>query len=134
MRLPSRTALLALVVAALAVLAAGCGAGEIASDEVPGSPPALVVPTDSELGAAGSDADETSSDTDEDADADADAGTADPGTAATPPADTSGGTVAPETQAAPAAPEETAPEETPPPAGSPPEQFESFCEQNAGAC
>jgi hypothetical protein len=41
--------------------------------------------------------------------------------------------VAPETETAPA-PEETAPEDSPPPAGSAPEQFESFCEQNAGAC
>ena len=136
MRRSPRTTLLALTFAALAAAAAGCGASEIDADEVPGAAPALVVPTDSELGASGSSADESSSSTDEGADADA-------------PADTGADELGHACCSAggherrhrgsrdadrPAAPEETAPEEEPPPAGSAPEQFESFCEQNAGAC
>ena len=56
-----------------------------------------------------------------------------PGTGTvTPPADdTSGGTTAPE---ATPVPDYTATNDTPPEAGSAPEQFEDFCEQNAGAC
>jgi hypothetical protein len=127
-----RTSLLAVLLAAPA-LAAGCGGSQIAADEVPGSPPALTVPSDTELGAAGSNADATSgSNADESADsadggASADGGTADSGTAA------------PEATATPAPAATRAPEDStggaePPPAGSTPEQFENFCEQNAGAC
>jgi hypothetical protein len=131
-RLP-RTHLIALLVAVPALAAAGCGGSQVSADEVPGSPPALTVPTDSDLGAAGSNADSTSGSADESADsadsgASADTGADDTGTTA--PADV--GTTAPAPEAT------TAPEETggaaPPPAGSPPEQFEDFCEQNAGAC
>jgi polysaccharide biosynthesis protein PslG len=130
MRRATRTTLP--ILAALALAAAGCGTSEIAADEVPGSPPALVVPTDSELGASGSNAN-GSADTSADSTAAADSGTADSGTAesTTPaePAAPSGGTAAPDT----AAPEPTT-DPAQPPAGSPPETFESFCEQNAGAC
>jgi hypothetical protein len=131
MRRSPRTTLVTL--AALALATAGCGTSEIHADEVPGSPAALVVPTDSELGASGSNAD-ASADSSADASAGADSGTADSGTAesTTPaePAAPSGGTAAPET----AAPEDTTTDPAQPPAGSPPEQFETFCEQNAGAC
>jgi hypothetical protein len=129
-----RTILLALPFAALALAAAGCGGSEVGAEEVPGSPPALVVPSDSELGAGGSNADASSeASADEsaagDAEAGADSGTTDSGTggsaAPAAPAEPSGGTEAPET---------AAPEPTQPPAGSAPEQFENFCEQNAGAC
>jgi hypothetical protein len=131
MRHSPRTALLALSLAVLALAAVGCGGDEVAADEVPGAPPALTVPTDGEVSSGAADAD---AEEDPDAEADPDAATADPD-AAVVPEDSSGGAVAPETEEAPAAPEETtAPEETPPPAGSAPEQFESFCEQNAGAC
>jgi hypothetical protein len=138
MRPAPRTSLLALTFAVLALLAAGCGAGEVPADEVPGPPAALIVPSDSELGAAGSNAD-ASADAGADAGAGEDAAAADDtadtdtsGTAApTAPEDTSGGTTAPTTEAA---PEDTTTDEQPPAAGSPPEQFESFCEQNAGAC
>lgn len=129
MRRAPRTTLLTLAVLALA--AAGCGTSDIPADEVPGGPPALIVPSDSELGASGSNANAgAGSSTDESTGADsgtADSGTAD-STTSEEPAAPSGGTAAPET----AAPEDTTTEQ--PPAGSPPEQFETFCEQNAGAC
>jgi hypothetical protein len=126
------------IIAVLAFAAAGCGGSEVDADEVPGNPPALTVPTDSELESGGSDADaETDESTDETTDPDAAA--EDPaGTGAVEPAvpeeqaDTSGGAAAPEEQAA--APEDTTADPAQPPADSPPEQFESFCEQNAGAC
>jgi hypothetical protein len=136
---------MALLLAVLAIAAAGCGGSEVAADEVPGAPPALTVPTDEDLGGGGN-ADNASSDdgnasgddADADANADADSGadgttddTATPEATAEPPAtdDTTGGTTTPETTA----PEDTATNDTPP-AGSEAEQFESFCEQNAGAC
>jgi hypothetical protein len=128
-----RTTLLALAPAVLALAAAGCGGSEVTAHEVPGPPPALTVPTDGELASGAADAD-ADADPDATAEPDADAGTTEPD-AGVVPEDSSGGAVAPETEEAPAVPEETtAPEETPPPAGSAPEQFESFCEQNAGAC
>jgi hypothetical protein len=114
---------IALLLAVLA-LTAGCGAGEISPDEVPGPPPALTVTSDTELGAADDAAtatDETAADADtaeEPAAADADA--------AAPAEDA----VVPEATAAP----EEAPVTEEPAPGSPPEQFEDFCEQNAGAC
>jgi hypothetical protein len=129
-RLP-RTLILAL--AALALAVAGCGGSQVSAEEVPGPPPALVVPSDSEIGGsdAGASTDET---TDPDAAAD-DAAATDGATdqaAPTEPVEPSGGTVAPEPQAA--APEDTTADPAQPEPGSPPEQFESFCEQNAGAC
>jgi len=126
-----RTPLLALTFAIVALAAAGCGGGEVSAEEVPGAPPALVVPTDSALGSGGASSSDGSTGTDG-TDSGADTGTADSGTTTTPE-DTSGGTAAPETDNAPA-PEDTTTEPEQPPAGSAPEQFESFCEQNAGAC
>jgi len=139
MRRSPRTTLLALPFVALALAAAGCGGSEVDADEVPGAPPALTVPTEGELG-AGTDAD---ADAEANPDASADESTEDPaesGAATDPdaaaapettePVDPSGGTTAPET----AAPDEGAADPAQPPADSPPEQFESFCEQNAGAC
>jgi hypothetical protein len=132
-----RSSLLALVLAVPALAAAGCGAGQIAADEVPGGPPILTVPSDTALGAAGSKADassssSSSSSSEESADSStsSDGGTADSGT-------TSTGTPTATTTPAPtatAAPEDTTGGSAPPPAGSSPEQFENFCEQNAGAC
>jgi hypothetical protein len=130
MRRSPRTSLLALPLAALALAAAGCGGSQIAADEVPGNPPALTVPSDSELGAAGSSAN-GSADASTGDSTDQSAATGATSTATPAPADPSGGTTAPTTQAA---PEDTTGGATPPPAGSPPQQFESFCEQNAGAC
>jgi len=125
-----RTPLLALTFAIVALAAVGCGGGEVSAEEVPGAPPALVVPTDSALGSGGASSSDGSTGTDNGTDSGADTGTAD---TTTTPEDTSGGTAAPETDSAPA-PEDTTTEPEQPPAGSAPEQFESFCEQNAGAC
>jgi hypothetical protein len=133
MRRSTRTSLTALLVAVLA-FAAGCGGSEVASEEVPGPPAALTVPSDSDLGGSSA-ADNSGSGSTGDSGSNADNGTADSGTAdptatPTPPADTSGGAAAPEATPAP----DTATSDTPPAAGSPPEQFEDFCAQNAGAC
>ena len=132
MRRP-RTALLAIAVVAFAV--AGCGGGEVDSDEVPGSPPALTVPSDSELSAPDTD---TESGTD-DATTDPDATTEDPaatdesGEPVVPADPETGGTVPEEPQAA--VPDDTTTEEAPAaPEEAPTEQFDSFCEQNVGAC
>jgi hypothetical protein len=137
MRRSTRTSLMALLVAVVAFAAAGCGGSEVASDEVPGAPPALTVPSDNELGSSGSNAADNASSQDgtgSSTDSSADSGTADSGAAdsatPTPTPDTSGGAAAPEATAAP----DTATSDQPPAAGSPPEQFENFCEQNAGAC
>jgi hypothetical protein len=138
MRRSPRTSLMALLVAVLAIAAAGCGGSEVASDEVPGAPPAITVPTDSDLGGGGGDGNNSADNADsgaEENDSSTEDGAADPGTAepeatAEPPAETGGGTAAPEATAAP----DTATNDTQPEPGSPPEQFEDFCEQNAGAC
>jgi hypothetical protein len=125
---------LILALAALALAAAGCGGSEVDADEVPAGPPALVVPSDSELAAdSGSGADETTDGTtDETTDPDAaDQDSTGDGTAApAEPVEPSGGTTAPDA----AAPEDTTADPAQPEPGSAPEQFESFCEQNAGAC
>ena len=52
MRFPASRSLPALMLTALVLAAAGCGGGEVDAGEVPGSPPALTVRSDSELGAA----------------------------------------------------------------------------------
>ena len=116
MRAP-RTALL--TIAAVAFAVAGCGGGEVDADEVPGSPPALTVPSDSELSAPDAAAEDPAA-TDE--------------SGAVVPADPeTGGTVPEEPQAA--VPEDTITEEAPAaPEDAPTEQFDSFCEQNVGAC
>jgi hypothetical protein len=128
---------MALIVALLALAVAGCGGGEVDADEVPGAPPAIVLPSDDDLGGGSSNASADSGTAQEDADANADGtadedAAADTGTTTTPPEDTSGGTTAPEptATAVPDAPTT----DTPPETGSAPEQFEDFCEQNAGAC
>lgn len=140
MRRTPRTTALASLLAALALAAAGCGGSDVASDEVPGAPPALTVPTDSELEAPAEEDADAETDPDASADETEDPATADPDAAIDPdaavpeteePVDPSGGAVAPETETA---PDETAVDPAQPPAGSAPEQFESFCEQNAGAC
>jgi hypothetical protein len=128
MRTP-RTTLLAIAAVALAV--AGCGGSEVSADEVPGDPPALTSPSDNEIG-TGSD---TGTGTEDDATIDPEA-TEDP--AAT---DESVVPVVPEEDpAAAAVPEEPvpAPEDTTAepvaPEEAPPDQLDSFCEQNVGAC
>ena len=132
---PSRTSLLALPLAALtlALAAAGCGGSQVAADEVPGNPPVLQVPTDADLGATGSNASGSTSADEESDSSGADSSTADTGTSS------GGTTTAPQAATATPEPQATsAPNDTTggtqPPPGSPPEQFEDFCEQNAGAC
>ena len=127
----------------LALVAAGCGSGEAEVEEVPGAPVNLTVPH--QKGAQDLSEDGEASD-DEDADADATpTPTADAEGDATPaPADdgTTGSTGATGTDtggtdssATPAPATEDSPTtDTQPPAGSAPEQFEQFCEENAGAC
>ena len=129
---PLRTAP-ALFVAVLALTGAGCGSNEAEVQEVPGDPVELTVPH--VKGAADLSEDATGSATPTPTpSADgaatpaptADSGTTgstgatgtNPGAAATP---------APATQDSPAT-------DTAPPAGSAPEQFEQFCQENAGAC
>jgi hypothetical protein len=134
MRRSKRTSLMVLIGAVLALAAAGCGGGEVAADEVPGSPPALTVPSDNDIGggsnnASGNSGSGSSNDSG-DEETDGETGTAEPTATPTPEPDASGGATAPEATAAP----DTAANDTPPEAGSPPEQFEDFCEQNAGAC
>jgi hypothetical protein len=131
MRIP-RTALLAIAAVALGV--AGCGGGEVSADEVPGSPPPLTVPSDSELDAPETD----TGTTDEDSTTDPDAATEDPAAtdeSAAPvvPADPETGGAVPEDPQA-AVPEDTTGETPAAPEEAPTEQFDSFCEQNVGAC
>jgi hypothetical protein len=118
----------ALMLTALVLAVAGCGGGEVAAGEVPGNPPALTVRSDNELGAAAN-ADANSADS---ASADATA-TPEPDATVAP-----SGTAEPQATAAPddaaTGPEDAAAGQEQPPAGSAPEQFETFCEQNAGAC
>jgi hypothetical protein len=133
MRPSTRTSLLALIGAVLALAAVGCGGGEVAADEVPGSPPALTVPSDNDIGGGSSNSSSNSgsgSDASGDEEADGETGTAEPTPTPTVEPDASGGATVPEATAEP----DTAANDTPPEAGSPPEQFEDFCEQNAGAC
>jgi len=113
-----------LTLTALVLAVAGCGGGQVDAGEVPGSPPALTVRSDSELGAA------TNSSADQNS---ADSGSAD--ASATPEPETTvapSGTTEPQATATPE--DAAAGQDEPPPAGSAPEQFETFCEQNAGAC
>ena len=150
MRTP-RTALLAVLVAFAALAVAGCGGGEVSADEVPGAAPALTVPSDSDIGSA------DSASADDSATRRLQHGRLDGRQLGhrdlrhrhdrhrhhghrhdrrddhavderhhrrhghrdrtTTPSTGDGGTT-----------------DTPPAAGSAPEQFESFCEQNAGAC
>lgn len=140
MRSP-RTLLLALLLAIVPLAAAGCGGSEVSADEVPGPPAALTVPSDTDLGGGGN-SDDSSSNSDDSSSSDENSGsgaddttggttTPDTGTTAPSTDDTSGGAAAPETGTT--APEDSAANDTPP-AGSEAQQFESFCEQNAGAC
>ena len=107
---PPRTALLAIAAVALAV--AGCGGGEVDADEVPGSAPALTVPSDSELSAPDTESETGTDDTTTDPDAAAEDPAATDESGAVVPADPeTGGTVPEEPQAA--VPEDTTTEEAP---------------------
>ena len=131
-----RTAFL-LTVLVLALAAVGCGSDEAEVEEVPGAPVELTVPHQKGAADLSEDADATPTPTPD--------GTATP----TPAADSgttgttgstgstgstgeTGGTDAAATPAP--ATEDSPTADTQPPAGSAPEQFEQFCEENAGAC
>ncbi len=128
MRAP-RTKLLALLLALVALVVAGCGGSEVASDEVPGNPPALAVPSDGDIG-GGSNAD--SSGTGTTTGSTGGTAAAAPTTAPSTTDGTSGGTTAPTTTTP--STDDTATNDQAPPAGSDAQQFENFCEQNAGDC
>jgi hypothetical protein len=136
MRIP-RTSLTALLLAVLALAAAGCGGSEVSADEVPGPPPALTVPSDNAIGTGGSGAADGSTEPgatptpDASATPDASGTGASTDGATAPSSGTSGGTTAPDAETTPS---DTATTDQAPAAGSAPQQFESFCEQNAGAC
>ncbi len=132
---------IAALVAALAVLAAGCGGSKIDADEVPGSPIALTTPVDrqtpegarpdSSSSSSGTSTNSDSGDTSTSDQTGTDTG-ADTGAAATPapaetPAPAAGGGTQDQTQ------QGTAPAE-PAPQGSDEQRFDEFCDQNAGAC
>jgi hypothetical protein len=123
---------LLVTVLALALAAAGCGGGGSAVPEVPGPPAELTVPH--AKGAA---------DLSEDASA-TPTPTPSAGATATPTAasgatgstGTTGGTGT-NTAATPtpaAQQQDSATNDATPAAGSPPQQFEQFCQENAGAC
>jgi hypothetical protein len=124
-----RSALL-LPLLGVALVATGCGGDDSAVQEVPGPPVTLTVPH--QKGAADVSASATPTPT----------GTATP--TPTPAAGSTGstgttGATGTNTGAAatpaPAAQEDTpATNQAPAADGSPPEQFEQFCEENAGAC
>jgi hypothetical protein len=136
-----RRASVAALVAALAVLAAGCGGSKIAADEVPGSPVALTTPVDRQTpegarpdsASSGTSTDAGSGDSSTSDQTGTDTGS-DTGAAATPapagtPAPAAGGGTQDQTQQQ----QGTAPAE-PAPQGSDEQRFEEFCDQNAGAC
>jgi hypothetical protein len=146
MRSP-RTTFPALMLALVALAVAGCGGSEVEPDEVPGNPPALTVPSDGDIGSGGaaSNSGSTSDSSDSSASGSGSTGSTDTGTTTgstggttapttTAPSTTdgtSGGTAAPTT---PSTTDDTATNDQAPPAGSDAQQFENFCEQNAGAC
>lgn len=138
--------LAALTIVLLALLA-GCGGDDVAYEEVTGAPPEITIPPDSGLTAAapaeeGTDEGVSTSETDPEADPATDAGTTAGGTEApatpvTPDESATGGTTTDGTLdsgGSTAVPEDGPENDTPPEPGSEAEEFEEFCEQNAGAC
>jgi hypothetical protein len=128
-RLLRTTLLLTVLVFALA--AAGCGSDEAEVPEVPGPPATLAVPHQKGAEDLSEDAEETPTPTptaegEEGAEGEATPAPADSGSTETGGTDAAA-TPAPATEDSPT--NDTAPEQ-----GSAPEQFEQFCEENAGAC
>jgi hypothetical protein len=126
-----RTWLIALLLAVLAVAAAGCGGGQVSAGEVPGNPPTLAVPSDPTAGGAQASSGSAAEDQSDGSTSSGSTGTSstDSGTA-TAPADA---TTAPAPTATPQPQNDTSTAEQPP-AGSDTQKFEDFCQQNAGAC
>jgi hypothetical protein len=119
---------LLLTVLVLALAAGGCGSSEDEVPEVPGSPVELDVPH--QRGASDLSEDASATPTPSGTATPTPTATADSGT--TGSTGTTGGTDSAATPT-PAAQDSPA-TDTAPPAGSAPEQFEQFCEENAGAC
>jgi hypothetical protein len=115
-----------ILVAGLVPVAAGCGSGDVASEEVPGDPPVLSIPrergSEDALADTGNASDQTAN------------GDATP----TPTPTSESGAAAPadgETQAATPTPQVDGPgNDQAPAAGTAPDKFEEFCQQNDGAC
>lgn len=153
-----RPILILLVLIGLVLGVAACGSDQTASDEVPGSPPTLPIPTSSEddrdplADASPRDEekpsdDKTSGDEDDETSSTTDTGTSTDGTTAEPaPAPetqgTTGGTgtqtdtqTGGETGGTPTqGGQDTAENDQPPGNGTGAQKFEEFCEQNDGAC
>ena len=120
---------LLVTVLALALAAAGCGSNEAQVPEVPGPPAELTVPH--QKGAA--DLSQSSASATPTPSASATA-TPTAASGATGSTGTTGGTGT-NTAATPApASQDTQANDTKPAAGSAPQQFEQFCQENAGAC
>jgi hypothetical protein len=128
MRTPRKTLLAIAAVAALAV--AGCGGSEVEADEVPDDPPALTSPSDSELGTGSDTGTGTEDDTTIEPEATEDPADTGEVVPAVPEEDPAAAVVPEEPTAVPedTTTEPAAPEE------APPDQLDSFCEQNVGAC
>jgi hypothetical protein len=104
--------------------AAGCGSGDLASEEVPGDPPVLNIPRE-----RGSE--DALADTGNASDGNA-KGDATPTPTPTPDAET--GAAAPAATATPAPAADGPGNDQAPAAGTAPDKFEEFCQQNEGAC
>lgn len=117
----------AVLLALMALVVAGCGDDEEASQTIPPLPE-LTVP-----GEGTPTLDDLPSTTGTDTGPSTDGGAGSP---STPPA--GGDTGTPQGGGAPsggqAAPQDTPDNDTPPPAGSPAERFEEFCSENPGTC
>lgn len=115
----------AIVLALLALVAAGCGGDDESAETVPPAPelslPGEETPTLEDL------PDSTSTDSTTGTDAAPGGGTT------PPPATPQEPTQQPPSGGAPA-PGDTPENDTPPPPGSPAERFEQFCQENPGAC
>jgi hypothetical protein len=128
---------LLVTVLALALAAAGCGSGGDDVPEVPGPPAELTVPHVKGAADLSEDAGATPTPTPS-ADATetptpATGTTGSTGTSGTTGTTGTGGTTA--ATPTPAAPQQdSASNDTEPADGSPPQQFEQFCQENAGAC
>jgi peptidylprolyl isomerase len=113
----------------LALVAAGCGGDGAAVQEVPGPPATLTVPHQKGAADVSASATPTPSATP--------TATPTPAAGSTGSTGTTGGTGTNTGAAAtptPAAQNNSASKQAPDADGSPPQQFEQFCEENAGAC
>ena len=120
-----------LAIAAVALAVAGCGGSEVDPDEVPGDPPALTSPSDSELGTGADTGTGTEDDTTIDPEPTEDPAATDESAVPIVPEEDPAAAAVPEEPAA--VPEDTTTEPAAP-EEAPPDQLDSFCEQNVGAC